>query len=282
MAGSKRESFPIKRVFLALLALVVLVLAQTAATGIGELIYMICGSAALCNSIAALLYPAAALLGLWALCRWGLRAELSACRITAPRLKPVWCVSAALLPALVCGIYLLLPGHWAAAESRADAGILITSGILFTGFAVGIVEEAVFRGVLMTALENRWGRGIAVLVPSILFGAVHIVGNELDALSTVQLIAAGTMVGVMFSLVACESGNIWNGALMHAVWNSVMLAVLHIGPEADPGAFFSYVPESGSFLLTGGDFGVEASVISVTAYALFAGLAWRLLRRKPA
>ena len=280
MAASKGKNYPAKRVLLALLSIVVLVLAQTAAIWIGELAYAACGSAALGNGIAALLYPAAALLGLWALCRWGLREDLSAYRITVPRLKLVWCGSAALLPALVCGVYLLLPGRWAAAESRTDAGVLITSGILFMGVAAGIVEEAVFRGILMTALEKRWGRGIAVLVPSVLFGAVHIMGNELDALSTVQLIAAGTMVGVMFSLVACESGNIWNSALMHGVWNSVMLTVLHIGPEADPGAFFSYIPESGSFLLTGGDFGVEASVISAAAYALFAGLAWYLLHKK--
>ncbi|MBD5168596.1 MAG: CPBP family intramembrane metalloprotease [Oscillibacter sp.] len=277
---SERTGYPVKKVLLSLLSIVILIAAQTAAVGIGELIYLAGAPAALGNGTAAMLYPVLALLGLWALCRRVLKESPAAYRITPPQLKAVWCVSAVLLPALVCGIYLLLPGHWATAEGQADTGVMITSGILFTGFAAGIVEEAVFRGVLMSALERRWGCGIAVLVPSVLFGALHIIGNDLDALSMVQLVAAGTMVGVMFSLVACESGNIWNGALMHGVWNSILLTVLHIGPEPDPGAFFNYVPESGNFLLTGGDFGVEASIISMAGYALFAALALVLLRRK--
>ena len=236
---SEQTDYPVKKVLLSLLSIVILIAAQTAAVGIGELIYFVGAPAALGNGAAAVLYPVLALLGLRVLCRRVLKESPAAYRITPPRLKAVWCVSAVLLPALVCGIYLLLPGHWATAEGQADTGVMITSGILFTGFAAGIVEEAVFRGVLMSALERRWGCGIAVLVPSVLFGALHIIGNDLDALSMVQLVAAGTMVGVMFSLVACESGNIWNGALMHGVWNSILLTVLHIGPEPDPGAFFN-------------------------------------------
>ena len=38
----------------------------------------------------------------------------------------------------------------------------------------GIVEEVVFRGFIMTALERRWNRWAAVLLPSVLFGLVHI------------------------------------------------------------------------------------------------------------
>lgn len=274
------KEYPVKRVLAALLSIGILVLAQLAAVGAGGALYAFGGSAALGNGAAAVLYPVLALLGLWALCRFILGEGPGAYRITRFQVKPVWCVSAVLLPALVCGVYLLLPGRWAAAENRMDAGVLVTSGILFMGFAAGIVEEAVFRGVLMTALERRWGRGVAVLVPSVLFGAVHIIGNDLDVPSMLHLVAAGTMVGVMFSLVACESGNIWNGALMHGVWNSVLLTILHIGPEADPGAFFSYVPETENFLLTGGDYGVETSLISMAGYALFGALAWRLSRRK--
>ena len=131
----------------------------------------------------------------------------------------------------------------------------------------------------MTALERRWNRWAAVLLPSVLFGLVHIIGSELDVLSMVQLVLAGTMVGVMFSLVALESGSIWNGALIHAVWNAATL-FLHIGPEANAQSLASYIPETKNFLLTGGDFGMESSAISIAAYALFAGLALLLLRKR--
>ncbi len=87
-------------------------------------------------------------------------------------------------------------------------------------------------------------------------------------------------MGVLFSLVACESGSIWPGACMHGVWNMVMVGgVLHIGPQPQGDSLYSYVLGTRSFLLTGGDFGVEASVPALTAYLLFAALALCLMCR---
>lgn len=277
-----REKFPVRYVLLSLLAVIVQALSQTLVSMIGELAYRISGSAVAGNAAAAALYPVFALAGLWALCRFGLRANLQAYRIGRPRLKPFWCVPAVLMPALVCGVYLLLPGRWAAAEGQMSAGMIITSNLLYAGICTGIVEEAVFRGVIMTALERRWGRVAAILVPSVLFGALHIIGNDMDALSMAQLVLAGTMVSVLFSLITYATGSIWNSALMHGVWNCVLLGILHIGPEPDPGAFFNYVPETGNFLLTGGDFGVEASVTAIAVYALFASAAALSLRKNRA
>ena len=275
-----QEKFPISKVLLSLLSLAVLVLAQTAAAALGSGVLLITHLPALGNAAAGVLYPVLAMAGFWALCRFGLREPLSAWRIGPVRLEPVWCVTAVLMPALVCGVYLLLPGRWAEAAGRMDTASILAVGVLYVGIGTGIVEEAVFRGFIMTALERRWNRWAAVLLPSVLFGALHIIGSELDLLSMVQLVLAGTMVGVLFSLVALESGSIWNGALIHGVWNAALLALVHIGPEPDPGSLFSYLPETKNFLLTGGDFGVEASVISIAAYALFAALALVLLRKR--
>ena len=68
---------------------------------------------------------------------------------------------------------------------------------------------------------------------------------------------------------------------MHGIWNIVMVGgVLNIGPQPQDGALFSYVLDTRSFLLTGGDFGVEASVPALAAYLLFAALALGLMRRR--
>ena len=256
-----------------------MVLAQIAAALAGEGVALVTHLTLAGNAAAGVLYPVLAMAGFWALCRFGLREPLSAWRIGPVRLKPVWCAAAVLLPVLVCGVFLLLPGQWAEAADRMDTASILVIGVLYLGTGTGIVEEAVFRGFIMTALERRWNRWAAVLLPSVLFGLVHIIGSELDVLSMVQLVLAGTMVGVMFSLVALESGSIWNGALIHAVWNAATL-FLHIGPEANAQSLASYIPETKNFLLTGGDFGMESSAISIAAYALFAGLALLLLRKR--
>ena len=154
---------------------------------------------------------------------------------------------------------------------------------LFFGAGTGIVEEAVFRGVLMTAVERRWNKTAAVLGPSLAFALLHVLGRELSFAGILQLLAAGTAVGVLFSLVAYESGTVWCGAAMHAVWNMVMIGgVLHIGPEPDGYALLNYVLDSASPLVTGGDFGVEASLPSIAVYLGFSALALVRLKRSKA
>ena len=87
------------------------------------------------------------------------------------------------------------------------------------------------------------------------------------------------MVGVMFSLIALQSGSVWNSGIVHAVWNIVIIGGgLSIGETADAHAVVSYVLESRSFAVTGGQFGIEASVISLAGYCIVAAIAYAQLR----
>ena len=88
----------------------------------------------------------------------------------------------------------------------------LSAGVAFTGIAAGFVEEMVFRGVILNALKKRWNIKVAVIVPSMLFGIVHVLGQDFSIGSCLLVIIAGTMVGVMFSMIAIESGSIWNSA----------------------------------------------------------------------
>ncbi|MDE5858853.1 MAG: CPBP family intramembrane metalloprotease, partial [Oscillospiraceae bacterium] len=126
-----------------------------------------------------------------------------------------------------------------------------------------------------------WGRAVAVIVPSAMFGAVHVLNGKLSLVSFIQLLIAGSIVGILFSLVTYESGSIWSAALMHSIWNMCMASgILNIGTEPMNTCIFNYVLESRSTLITGGEFGAEASVISVAAYLIFTVIAVILLRKK--
>lgn len=232
------------------------------------------------NILAALLYAALALWGIRVLGRKGLKMRPSSLGLSPVRIRPTWGVAAVLLPLAVCGICLLLPGHFEAVTARQADVVLILSGAAYYGIAA-VVEEAVFRGAILKSLESRWNRKAAVLASSVLFGAVHMLGASLSLVSAVQLLLAGTAVGILFALIAYESGSIWSGALVHGVWNLFMVSqILSIGPEADASSIFSYVLELKNPLLTGGDFGIEASVIAMMAYAGLAAVAYSMIRRK--
>ena len=186
------------------------------------------------------------------------------------------------MPCLVSGILLLTNGHW---ENNPFETIvvweIITGAVFFYGIGTGIVEEMIFRGVIMSTLEYRFNKIAAITVPSVLFGLIHIVGRDLDFFSIIQLIIAGSIVGILFSLVTYETGNIWNNALIHAVWNMIIIGgILNIGDTSSEYAIYNYVLDSESFLITGGDFGIEASIVAILAYAIFIGVAVLLMKKK--
>ncbi len=100
----------------------------------------------------------------------------------------------------------------------------LSAGIMFTGIAAGFVEEMVFQGVILKSFKGKkWNRKVAVIVPSVLFGMVHILGMDFSIGSCLQVLVAGTMAGIMFSMIAIESGSVWNSGIVHAIWNIVMI-----------------------------------------------------------
>lgn len=263
-------------------AILILLAAQIAAMLIGSGAIALGLPNAMGNAVSAVLYPLFALSALKLLCRKLLGLTLSDCRITSYRVKPVWAAAAFIMPAIVVSGLLMTAGHWDNPEMDglqiADS---VTTSVLIAGIAVGTVEEAVFRGVVMKALEMRWNKATAVIVPSVAFGAAHALNGKLSFLSFVQLIIAGSIVGILFSLVTYESGSIWSGALMHSVWNMCMASgILNIWSEPMENCIFNYVLETESPLITGGEFGAEASVVSIGAYLIFTALAVFLIKRK--
>lgn len=263
-------------------AIIILVISQLLSLFIGNLTVILGLPVAAGNILAGILYPVFTLLGVSLLCKIILKSSLTDYKITKFRLKPIWCIAAFALPIMVSVILLLLPGHWEnTSMNTAEIWAVMTGAIMFFGFATGIVEEVIFRGVIMSALEYRFNRWTAIIAPSVLFGLLHIIGNNLNFLSIIQLLVAGSIVGVLFSLVTYESGSIWCSALIHGVWNMIIIGgILNIGIEPAKTSIFNYVLDTKSFIISGGDFGIEASIISVIFYSIFILLALLLMRKK--
>lgn len=254
-----------------LLAYLALILSQVVALLLGQMAGGGGTPSAVGSLVSALVYLALTLVFLGLVGKKLLGLTLGECRLTGAKpLHPLWGAAALGMPGLVILLAMLSGGHWQVADM--DGGMLaytLTDALLYYGLATGVAEEVLFRGVIMTALEKRWNRGVAIVVPSVLFALSHLIGTRLDLLSALQLLAAGTLVGVLFSLVAYVSGSLWNSVLLHGVWNAVLVGgLVHIGPEASDLFLVNYVQKSTHFAVTGGDFGIEASLFALLAYAL--------------
>lgn len=184
-------------------------------------------------------------------------------------MKKEWILIAFLLPIIVMAmIVLFIPGTFSTNEHTLSQSIEILLYAIFdAGLGAGIVEELIFRGLIFSTLAKNYNIKVAVLIPSILFGAIHLLNGTLSFESFIMLLIGGTLVGIMFSLLAYKNKTIWASAVVHAVWNTLVIGgVCKFGFEPDQNYFTNYIFTTKSLFLTGGDFGVEVSIFSILGF----------------
>lgn len=272
-----------KAVLLSFIAIIILSVSQTIAQIAGDFLAKLCVSEIIGNLAASVLYFLLTFLLIKLVVEKFFGFKCADFRISAFRLNPVWIIAGLLLPVAVSAFYLLfVPGKLSFTDFIPyKLFIVLSNGMCFAGFSVGFVEEMVFRGVIFNSVEKAWNTKAAVIVPSVFFGAVHILGMDFSLLSCLLVITAGTAVGIMFSLIAAESGAVWSGGFVHALWNTVIIGgFLNISHDPDFRSLASYKLSSDSFLITGGEFGIESSVIAVAGYVVVAAIAFAMLKKK--
>ncbi len=183
-----------------------------------------------------------------------------------------WAVLFAIfLPAFVVFIFGLI-GNTMVSEFSFGKIFFIVIAALFMAIKAGILEEMLFRGYIMRLLESKWNKYIAILLPSFLFSLLHIPSMETFSIAgLLLLVISGTLVGIMFSIVAYKGNSISNSILLHAVWNFVIVTdILHIttAQGAYGAPIIAIIIPSDNILLTGGGFGIEASVVAVIGYLI--------------
>lgn len=198
-------------------------------------------------------------------------------------IKAKWIIVGILLPVTVKAVYLLFfTGKYVSSGMNGNQIFsTLSTGIVFTGIAAGFVEEMVFRGVILNLLKEKWNIKVAVLIPSVLFGLVHIIGMDFSVISSLLVLIAGTMVGIMFSMIAIESGSVWNSGIVHSLWNIIIIGGgLSISEKADEYSVMTYVLDSKVFAFTGGEFGIESSIIALLGYIIVTLVAIYMIKKK--
>jgi hypothetical protein len=227
----------------------------------------------ICNAIAGVLYLILTLLLVKLVYGKIFKLSTEELGIGSFSVRPGCIVIAIVIPAAVTAIYLLfVRGEFTFLGSDRETILnILSAGLFYTAIGSGFVEEIIFRGVIMNLLKKRWNTTVAVLLPSFVFALGHVAGAGSGIADRLLVIIAGTAAGVMFSLIAMKSGSVWNSAVVHTVWNLFMVGGgLTIGTKAADDALVTYVLSSKSLILTGGQFGIESSLIAVIAYIVVA------------
>ncbi|EMW5997333.1 TPA: CPBP family intramembrane metalloprotease [Enterococcus faecium] len=165
------------------------------------------------------------------------------------------------------GVFLLitsplyLTGAYRLDSGNANIVPLITSFILF--IAVGASEELLFRGFFQHQML-RFGPLIAMIGSAALFALLHGLNPNMTFLAVFNIFLAGCF----FSALIYSTGSLFTAIGAHITWNWTQGAILGIPVSGtQEQGFFSTLIQSQNTIITGGNFGAEAS-ISTTLFLL--------------
>ena len=122
------------------------------------------------------------------------------------------------------------------------------------------LEELIHRGVLFRVIEEYLGSWIALIVTSAIFGARHLGNPDATVLGAVFVaLEAGVLLAAAYILTR----RLWVPIGLHLSWNFAEAGIFSgdvSGVQMPPGLLRSVV--EGPALMTGGRFGVEASLVA--------------------
>lgn len=158
------------------------------------------------------------------------RKKLSEALWLRPVPAPALLTGAALAPALyfvVTAVIALLPEAWTENYGEASASISTASfvGVLAVVFAAPVLEEFIFRGLVMTRLARVMPGWLAVLLSAAVFGACH---GEL------VWFCYAFLLGAFFGFIDLRAGSILPSILGHMVFNGIG-QILTFVPETEEG-----------------------------------------------
>lgn len=153
-------------------------------------------------------------------------------------------------------IAVLFAGGYYHVVGRSSLGVIVAPLIMWTYAA--ITEEVLFRGFVFRIVQNAGGTWIALAASSLLFGFSHALNPGATLWSSIGIaVQAGIMLGLAYTL----TGGLWLPIGIHIGWNFAE-GTIYGTPVSGlhPAATVLHGTLHGPMLLTGGKFGVEASV----------------------
>ncbi|HQO23952.1 MAG TPA: CPBP family intramembrane metalloprotease, partial [Spirochaetota bacterium] len=93
----------------------------------------------------------------------------------------------------------------------------LTGAVLIIALLPALFEEAVFRGVFLSLLENKYSAAGAVIFVGLMFGGMHL--NVFTFFETAAL-------GIIFGFVTVYTGSIYPAVIMHFLNNAFSVVLM--------------------------------------------------------
>ena len=162
------------------------------------------------------------------------------------------------------GIMLLAAGVMALAGAYRIHGInqdaYLIGPLVVLGIVPGITEEIIARGILFRVVEEGLGTWFALAFSAALFGLGHLANPNATIWSSVAIaVEAGLLLGMAYAWTR----SLWFCMGLHAAWNFTQGPLLGISVSGIGMKGLFDASTQGPVLLSGGEFGAEASLLTV-------------------
>jgi membrane protease YdiL (CAAX protease family) len=182
----------------------------------------------------------------------------------------------------VCVLAVMLTGtvKYHGIFKNIDFGAIV---LMLGGFIIqGATEEILCRGVVLFSLKDKAPIPAAIGVSTLVFVIPHLMTlSEGKPVFVIIGVLDLILISVVFSLLTLRFNSIWAACGLHCVWNFVLFSILGLnlsGNDETAAAIFD-LRSVGKNILNGGDYGIEASIVTAAVLAA-AGLILFLSRKK--
>lgn len=183
-----------------------------------------------------------------------------------------------LLMALVLAVELALGAYrfrgfaW---EERPVETIALGLLVMFAVFSVvSFEEELVSRGYLLQNLAAAWGWPAGVFLSSALFALAHFWNPGANLISTLGIFVAGVQLAAAY----LATGRLWMPMGLHLSWNFFQGPAFGFPVSGLDTRGLLLLDPVGPVILTGGEFGPEASIVGLVVDIFGIWLLWRYAR----
>ncbi len=165
-----------------------------------------------------------------------------------------------------------------------NQNIPIKSFVLFLiGFTIqSCTEEIMCRGFLLNSLRKKISLWPAIIISSTAFALPHFSSMT----GSVEYVIVGTinmyLISFIFSMLVIEKENLWISCGLHSAWNFILYFVMGLtlsgGESQSTGIIILNIKDKS--ILNGGEFGVEASIITTVVYAIVFAVLFKKMKGK--
>jgi uncharacterized protein len=144
------------------------------------------------------------------------------------------------------------------------AGTLIGRGLV-----AAFVEEILIRGVVFRITEESLGTWLAMAISALLFGLLHLVNPNA---TWIAALCIAVEAGILLAAAFVTTRRLWLPIGLHFAWNFTQGGVFGVPISGVPVVGLLKSTLTGPELISGGDFGAEASIFAVlicTSAAIF-------------